>query len=137
MYPKYSNTDKINVLYLSKKKLNICVEIRIQKCPLGNFAHNISFLLILQIYAYNIFSHNFYYPSVALSFFPCIFQITEGRISSICLILCTYQYSKALFYAIIVSQKNIAQIEIAQIEVSVTYCGVFLSTIALKEVSTI
>ena len=31
---------------------------------------------------------------------------------------------------------TVAQFEIAQIEVSVTYCGVFLPTIALKEVST-
>ena len=45
-------------------------------------------------------------------------------------------YSKASFYAIIVSRKNVAQIEIAQTEVSVTYCGVILLTIALNEVST-
>ena len=38
-------------------------------------------------------------------------------------------------HAIIVSWKNEAQIEIAQIEVSVTYCGVIQPTIALKEVS--
>ena len=44
-------------------------------------------------------------------------------------------YSKASLYAIIVSQKNVTQIKIAQIEISVTHCGVILSTIALKEVS--
>ena len=41
-------------------------------------------------------------------------------------------YSMASFYAIIVSRKNVAEIE-----VSVTYCGVILPNIALKEVSTI
>jgi hypothetical protein len=49
----------------------------------------------------------------------------------------TFVYSKASLHTIIVFWKSIAKIEIALIEVSVTYCGVILPTIALKEVSTL
>ena len=65
-----------------------------------------------------------------------IVQILDKYYSRQILPIGLITYSRASFYAIIVSRKTVAQIEIAQIEVSLTYCGVLLPTIALKEVST-
>jgi hypothetical protein len=52
----------------------IFVEIRTQKWPLGNFAHTISFLLILQIYMHITFPTIFIIPQLHFRFFHAFYK---------------------------------------------------------------